>query len=69
MFYLTICIEEIGQLSITDFEMQAEEIVIIQNLVNNFIHFNNLELTRFDSIKIYDSAGRMIELIKQTEDN
>jgi hypothetical protein len=69
MFYLTICIEEIGQLSITDFEMQAEEIVIIQNLVNNFIHFNNLELTRFDSIKIYDSAGRIIELIKQTEDN
>lgn len=69
MFYLTICIEEIDQLSITDFEMQAEEIVIIQNLVNNFIHFNNLELTRFDSIKIYDSAGRIIELIKQTEDN
>lgn len=62
-------IEEIDQLSISDFEIQSKEIEIIENPVKDFIRFKNVELNNFESIKIYDSTGKMIEVIKQPEDN
>tara|TARA_R110000796_G_scaffold86038_2_gene186308 strand:+ start:272 stop:439 length:168 start_codon:yes stop_codon:yes gene_type:complete len=52
-------------LSNFDFEEQTEEISLIQNPVKDIISFKNLELNNLESIKIYNSTGKIIKLINQ----
>ena len=62
-------IEEIDLLSNFDFEEQTEEISLIQNPVKDIISFKNLELNNLESIKIYNSTGKIIKLINQPSYN
>ncbi|EPR70058.1 hypothetical protein ADIWIN_3921 [Winogradskyella psychrotolerans RS-3] len=62
-------IEEIDPLSVSDIELQNDEVLLFPNPTKDFITFKNIEAEDYDSIKVYDSSGKEIQTLSPLNNN
>lgn len=62
-------IEEIDELSISDFEIAPDEITLVPNPAKNSITFKNANKEDYDAIILYNTLGEIIPIEKRLTEN